>query len=392
MAKITQRDLAIILRSAYPASFWTVRTLVALAERHGAEQVDRWWQNGQVEVFRQGCVDLLTKNALTETLAQRELTRLNHFFQQQRWQSLATLQKYWHRQNQLLARRGIIITTFFDPNWPIRLNELVEPPSVLWSTRPLAPLLDRPCLAVVGTRSLTYYGRRAATYFGRVLGGDYGITIVSGCARGADWTTQAAALRAGGQSIGLLGCGITYPPARCQEVPADSRLALVSEFAPFSHSAKWYFPFRNRLIAGLAQSVLVIEAGEHSGSFITIQAAREQNKTVMILSQPFFNDNTHALQALAGEGSARVVVRPENVLEELGIKGKSGQPLPTLPKVLVLAQNEAEQQALTALYQRGGQAFASDLSAWKQACLSLEARGLISEQLGVYQLSGMIQS
>src|SRR5439155_18714164 len=140
----------------------------------------------------------------------------------------------------------------------------------------------RPAVAVVGARSCSAYGAHVARSLGRELAGA-GLVVVSGLARGVDGEAHRGALEAGGTTVAVLGCGVDrdYPRAHAELAAriAESGL-IVSEYAPGVEPAPWRFPARNRIVAGLAQATIVVEARERSGALITADLALEEGREV----------------------------------------------------------------------------------------------------------------
>lgn len=179
-----------------------------------------------------------------------------------------------------------------------------------------------PAVAIVGSRRCTAYGREQAAYFAEVFAA-HGVAVISGMAAGIDAAAQSAALDAGGLSFGVLGCGadVCYPPS---EKELYLRLAssggLLSEFEPGSDPISWHFPIRNRVISGLSDAVLVIEARPRSGSLITANFALEQGRTVYALPGRVTDAYSEGCNELIAQG-ASVALSPEVILEGLKLQG-----------------------------------------------------------------------
>ena len=141
-------------------------------------------------------------------------------------------------------------------------------------------LLHTTCVAVVGSRKCTTYGRTVAKSIGKKLG-ENGVTVVSGMARGIDTQSHRGALEVGGNTIAVLGCGIDicYPP-ESRELHSEiaAKGLIISEYPPGFQPQPYTFPARNRIISGISESVVIVEAGNRSGSLITAEAAAEQGK------------------------------------------------------------------------------------------------------------------
>ena len=168
------------------------------------------------------------------------------------------------------------------PGYPEKLKVLESPPAGLYVLGKL-PDPDRKTAAIVGARSCSVYGRRQARFFARALSAR-GIQIVSGLASGIDRAAHEGALEGGTQTFAVLGCGadVCYPRENfgIYRQIAQGGGGILSEFEPGSRPLGWHFPRRNRIISGLADLVLVVEARARSGALITADCALEQGKTV----------------------------------------------------------------------------------------------------------------
>jgi DNA processing protein len=215
------------------------------------------------------------------------------------------------------ARSGIAILTWLSAEYPAALREIPGAPLVLY--RAGAPWTDGAAVAVVGSRSPTGPGRD----FARVLAGELaaaGCTVVSGMARGIDGSAHRGAMRAGGKTVAVLGCGtdVVYPPEHAElREEILSRGALYSEYPPGSLPLAHRFPARNRIVSGLCSGVVVAEARERSGALITARLALEQGREVMAVpGNPWFS-HTAGSNRLLREGAAPVCSACD-VLEALG--------------------------------------------------------------------------
>lgn len=182
-------------------------------------------------------------------------------------------------------RKDIHICTIQDAAYPSRLKNIIDPPLVLYYKGNLAQLDNAPVVAIVGTRKATAYGMTAAKRMGYQIARCGGI-IVSGAASGIDSMAMRGALTAGGYVVGILGNGadVVYPQSnRSLYADTQSRGCLLTEFPPGTPPYKWNFPKRNRLISGISNGVLVIEAPKGSGALITANAAAEQGRDVFVV-------------------------------------------------------------------------------------------------------------
>lgn len=218
------------------------------------------------------------------------------------------------------AARGktIGLLAWGDPAYPQLLGHIVDPPLALW-TRGNPEAFDRPAIAVVGSRSATSASIAVARRLGRDLAAA-GIAVVSGLARGVDGAAHEGALDAGGMTIAVLGCGadVTYPAehANLAVRVVDSGM-LISELPPGTPPLPSHFPLRNRIISGLSTAVVVVEAGDRSGSLITARMALEQGRDVLAVPGGVGSGRYRGSHALIKDG-ARLVETVEDVLQELG--------------------------------------------------------------------------
>lgn len=210
--------------------------------------------------------------------------------------------------------------------YPSALRNLPQPPPTLY-VRGRLELLERPGIAAVGTRAHSTYGRDATVSLvvGLVRAG---YVIISGLARGIDGIAHTTALEIGGDTIGVLGAGldVPYPPEHEELIRAVAQHGcLVSEFPDGTPPRKWHFPQRNRIIAGLARGVLVIEAPEKSGAMTTAQHALEGGKEVFAVPGPIHNPTSAGANRLIKEGAA-LVTSAADILRIL--ESRIGEPLP----------------------------------------------------------------
>lgn len=216
-------------------------------------------------------------------------------------------------------RLGIKTVALTDERYSAWLGSIVDPPSVLW-VRGNVPLFDRPAVAVVGSRQATPAGLQMGRALGEGLAAA-GLTVVSGLARGVDGASHEGALSVGGLTTAVLGSGpdIVYPSEHRElatRVAASG--GVISEFPPGTSPQSHHFPMRNRIISGLSRAVIVIEAGERSGSLITARMAMEQGREVLVVPGNVLSGRNKGGHALIKDG-ARLVESVEDVLVELGM-------------------------------------------------------------------------
>ncbi|MBW8769198.1 MAG: DNA-protecting protein DprA [Gemmatimonadetes bacterium] len=174
-----------------------------------------------------------------------------------------------------------------DPRYPAALRDLPDPPRTLWARGELA-LLDRPCVAIVGTRRATAYAERVARELARALARG-GACVISGLARGVDVAAHRAALDVDGATCAVLGTGldVAYPKGHAAlQQDIGVRGLVLSELPPSLAAHGGSFPRRNRIIAALARVTVVVEAGVKSGALITAAHALDLNRTVAAVPGP----------------------------------------------------------------------------------------------------------
>jgi DNA processing protein len=225
-------------------------------------------------------------------------------------------QRFAEEECQRLCASGARLITFTSADYPKSLFEIPDPPPFLYVRGDLRS--REPAIAIVGSRRATSYGLLATVRMAEGLA-RHGVAVVSGMARGVDTSAHKGALHAGGRTIGVLGCGIdkVYPPENnklYQEMA--EKCCLVSEFSLGTLPLAENFPRRNRIISGLSQGVLVVEATENSGSLITAQYALEHGRDVFAVPGNISFASCRGSNRLIKQG-AKLVDCVEDILEEL---------------------------------------------------------------------------
>lgn len=299
-----------------------------------------------------------------------------------------------------IRRTGLVVLTLADDAYPSRLRRIELPPPVLF-VRGDPDALDREhAVAIVGTRRPTETGRATAGRIGDAVA-LLGATIVSGLALGVDGAAHAAAVRAGTPTVAVIGGGHErlYPAAHRGLARAIERGggAIVSEFHPLTHPTRTSFPRRNRLISGLADATVVVEAGARSGALTTAAWALEQGRGLHIVPGRLEDPAVAGCLAFLREAGpeARVVAGVPELLEDLGLLGPvvAGPRRPE-PRLLTLtaversvARRLADGQAtLDELALASGEGSATVLG----ALTALEMRGLVVEAFGRYRPTGAL--
>jgi len=210
------------------------------------------------------------------------------------------------------------ILTMHDPEYPPLLKQISQPPAVLFGIGQKNALCQK-AIAIVGSRKVSTYGKTVAERFACSLA-EHGFSIVSGLALGADSYAHKGALKADGVTVAVKGCGLDVDyPAKNKGLIGRivQKGAVITEFFPGIRPEPGNFPARNRIISGLAQAVLVVEAGPRSGSLITAYLGLEQNRDVMAIPGNIFSYNSKGCHELIRQGAC-LVTSVEDILEEIG--------------------------------------------------------------------------
>lgn len=216
------------------------------------------------------------------------------------------------------SQPGNYVLTWDDEAYPSQLKEISDPPPLLFVKGDPAWLLE-PQIAMVGSRNPSVDGVNIATGFARALA-ESGFVITSGLALGIDAASHQGALLAHGHTIAVTGTGLDRVyPARHKALATQivETGALVSEFPPGTVAKAHHFPMRNRIISGLCQGLLVVEAAQQSGSLISARLALEQNREVFAIPGSIHNPLARGCNALIRQG-AKLVETVEDIFEELG--------------------------------------------------------------------------
>jgi DNA processing protein len=227
-----------------------------------------------------------------------------------------TLRRRARKELERCRKSGVRLLVRGAPDYPAALEEIPDPPVLLYAWGEPAPGIVR--IAVVGSRRPTSYGiGRAKALAGELAG--RGVEIVSGGARGVDTLAHTEALRAGGRTLVVLGSGLARPYPRENRrlfEKIGERGAVLSEFPLDQGPKPGHFPRRNRLISGLSAAVLVVEANRRSGSLITARHAVEQGREVLAVPGPVTSERSVGCHRLIQEG-ARLAHDAQDVIAEL---------------------------------------------------------------------------
>jgi DNA processing protein len=279
------------------------------------------------------------------------------------------------------------IREFPREDWPPQLLEIPQPPGKLWTRGTLAPRGHK-YLAVVGSRAMTQYGRGACETLIAGLAG-YPVSIVSGLALGVDTCAHKAALAAGLHTTVIPGSGlgddVLYPRSNRAFAKEILRAGggFISEYPPDELSRIHYFPARNRLMVGLADAVLVIEAGAQSGTLITARLAADYNRELLCVPHRIGDPHAFGPHLFIRLGAA-LVTEPLHLLEALKIAPRESdlKIAPTFSGVELsiwnaLAEPHSRDELLRTVESDPGDALT--------ALISLELNGHIKEEFGAWR-------
>lgn len=223
-----------------------------------------------------------------------------------------------HHVYEAFLKSGAKFVTLADESYPERLRNIYDPPYLLYYQGTL-PAENRIRIAMIGSRRATAYGRQATEYISRQLA-ERGVVIVSGLARGIDSAGHRGALSVGGQNIGVLGCGIdvVYPPEN-RELFEQVRKngCIFSEFPLGCAPLPRNFVIRNRLVSGLSDGIVVVEATKKSGTQITVNNGLEQGKEIFAVPGPIFSPLSQGTHKLIRDDQVKLVTCAEDILSEI---------------------------------------------------------------------------
>ncbi len=202
--------------------------------------------------------------------------------------------------------------------YPERLKKIDDPPETLYYKGNWKEDLFENCLAVVGSRRMTKYGKKICTKLVSQVAGR-GITIVSGFMYGMDATAHRAAVSVGGKTIAVMPCGIerihpSYQKKLYKNILKKEGL-IISEYEGNLKAKKWTYSKRNRIVAGLSQATLVVQAAENSGSLITARLTEKFDRKLLTVPGPLTSSVSMGTAKLIKEGRAQVVTEPKDILK-----------------------------------------------------------------------------
>ena len=207
-----------------------------------------------------------------------------------------------------------------DKKYPDKLKNIYCPPKQLYVIGNTEILNDK-SIGIIGSRNCSKYGEKVAKEFSYKLS-QYNINIISGLARGIDSFAHIGCVMAKGKTIAVLGSGFNYIYPKenlwlCKRILEEGG-AIISEYEIDITPNKQNFPARNRIISGLSDGILVVEAKKRSGTYITIDFALEQGKDVFIIPGSIYSQNSEGTNELIKQG-AKIITTPEEIIETVGI-------------------------------------------------------------------------
>lgn len=250
---------------------------------------------------------LINKKELPFKLRKETLHFLEHY------ESITT----WQEDAALAVQHKTILIPITSPQYPKKLRAILDPPLILYVKGTL-PQEEALSIAIVGTRNATFYGNEQAHRFGDAFG-VAGCPVISGLARGIDTSAHKGALKKG-ITVAVIGSGLAhiYPAENIALANAiEKQGAIISELPMNTSPTRFTFPRRNRIISGLSDAILLIEAPEKSGAMITMEIAKKQNKPLFALPGRAGSDTCCGNHMLIKTRAASLVDGPEEILKAL---------------------------------------------------------------------------
>jgi len=257
------------------------------------------------------------------TMSVRELSKIDGFADE-RARSIARFDQ-WETVDAVIKRTessGASLLALSDPDYPQMLKQIYDPPIILW-IKGSSQALNRPAVAVVGTRNPGRYGLSQAEQWSRELTAR-GMGINSGLAYGIDACAHKTAIECGGTTVAVLGSGIDWIYPRKNRGLAAKMIqqdgAVITEYPPGTKPDAVNFPERNRIVSGMSHGVLVVESGIKGGSMITARLALDQNREVFVVPHRLSYMKGEGCNFLIKRGQGKLVQTPDDILEELSIE------------------------------------------------------------------------
>lgn len=267
------------------------------------------------------------------------------------WCAYYSLERYKLREA-LLHDLGIGLILYADDTYPEVLKEVYRPPGILYVKGNFS--LANLNIGMVGSRRATAYGKNVAYSLSKKLS-DEGVRIISGLAKGIDANAHKGAIEGLGGTIAVLGCGIDriYPRENARlydEILSHPDSSIISEWPLGATANDWHFPARNRIIAGLSEGVVVVEAAKKSGSLISANYALEYGKEVFAVPGLITSQQSVGCHRLLKDG-AKLVAQPSDILEEFGQMELFKDCKDSVPKLQLTPEQQKVYNALSSIPQ-----------------------------------------
>lgn len=278
-----------------------------------------YWLHAAWAMTNRKLWEITEKIGMPEMIYECGEERLKTVLNEKQTEKLEQSKRTWKLQEKWeeLQKKSIQFLPYFHPDYPEKLRTIPDAPWAIYLKGRLPQ--DSLSVAVIGARQCSEYGRMAAGRIGKILG-ENGILTVSGMARGIDGISQSAAIEAGGSSLAVLGCGVDvcYPREnRKLYEMLEKRGGILSEYPPGTQPLGTLFPPRNRIISGLSNLLVVVEAKEKSGTAITVDMALEQGKEVLVLPGRITDALSYGCNRLIKQG-AEIMLSLEDIFQVLG--------------------------------------------------------------------------
>ena len=288
-------------------------------QREEMEQAYAYWLHAAMERDNKGIENLLREKGTAEKIYHMTEKELTLLLDEKRKARMMETKRNWSIREayERLRASGVVFYTKNHPDFPVKLREIPDCPYAIYVKGKL-PEARKGTVAVVGARNCSAYGSYVARECGKALG-RAGIQVISGMARGIDGISQKGALDAGGTTYAVLGSGVDvcYPESnRALYEEIQERGGIISEYRPGMYPAARNFPPRNRIISGLSDIVLVIEAKEKSGTLITVDMALEQGREVFVLPGRITDSLSFGCNRLIKQG-ANIMLSIEELIHEI---------------------------------------------------------------------------
>jgi len=291
-------------------------------------------------------------------------------------------------------RSGARLTHLYDEDYPELLNNIYDPPVLLYYKGTLASSGDI-CVAMVGSRRATAYGTQAAAMLAKEVAYQ-GIYIVSGMARGIDAVCHQAAMDAGGRTLAVLGSGVDVVYPRENEKlyrQISENGAVISELPLGAQPKQNHFPMRNRVISGLSHGVVVVEAGEKSGTLITVENALSQGRDVFAVPGPITSPGSAGTNRLIKQG-CKPVLEGRDIWEEYLTLGKTSPGFAKKAKDFSLSEQEKEILQLLTMpvhFDRLAEELGLEPPKLASMLTMWEIKGMVKQLPGKYYLCDIVE-